>query len=195
MAIIQDPASPNCSAIDGFIVNATQLLDDMSDVNKVASEGYDSIQFMRAKYLPIMTAAQGASPIATKSNNGSSGGKPSPVSLTYSSGPSPTSSTSPSTSKTSEQPEQEPIAASTPNSLFNQFFSQYNVPSPAAPSNAADMDLDKLFSFDPTLYNSDSSADWLTQPMDNGGLDAWPMAYPRLEGETDFGDWKKMLGL
>jgi hypothetical protein len=57
----------------------------------------------------------------------------------------------------------------------------------------ATTDIEKLFNFDSSIYRSDPDATWLTQPID-GGLEAWPLGMPRLEGETDFGDWAKMLG-
>ena len=195
MAIIQDPFSANANVLDRYVVDAMQLLELMSDVNKVALEGLDSIQSMRAKYLQITTTAKGASPIATTSTSGSSQGKISPVSLTYSSGTSPPSSISPLLPFVPVSTQLSSDNAPTPNALFDQFFSQYTGQSPTLSSNAAELDVEKLLNFDPTLYNNDPGAAWLTQPMDNGGLDAWPMGYSRLEGETDIGDWKKMLGL
>lgn len=114
-------------------------------------------------------------------------------------------------------PEEE--AAATPNTLFARFFGGGQVDdasvaaagapaaSPALPSagtaegaalapNGVTMDLDKLFAFDPTFFASDNQAAWMSEPM-VGGLEQWwpPISnYNRLEGESDMGDWKKMLG-
>lgn len=210
MAILQDPGSANASALDQYVRDALALLQRMSVVNKVASEGLETLTFMRSKYLQAMSDARSASPSTQTSSSGL--GRPSPFSLTNSStGPSPdvlqtpplrTQSAGqplPSQSPRNSLPVVQQDNAPTPNTLFNQFISQYAAsPAPVQvqpPVTAtADFNLDKLFAFDPALYEADPNAAWLTQPID-GGLEAWPHAMSRLEGETDFGDWKKMLGL
>lgn len=199
MAIIQAPDSPAASVLDQYVVEAIDTLDRMSSVNKVAVEGHESLLFMRERYLRAIEEA--TSPSTGPSKSSSTSG-PSPASLGYTSastGPSPGSNDpSPKQSSFAPAQPQQPEAAPTPNTLFNQFFSNLSGPSPGASAgdqvmDPATTDIEKLFNFDPTLYSSDPNATWLTQPID-GGLECWPLGMPRLEGETDFGDWAKMLG-
>lgn len=199
MAIIQAPDSPTASILDQYVCEAIEMLDKMSHVNKVAVEGHESLLFIREKYLHAMEEATSPRNTASKSTSASG---PSPASLGYTS-----TSTGPSPQNSDPSPKQKPFApveaqqpetASTPNTLFNEFFSNLSGPSPMPISSdqvmdPATTDMEKLFNFDPTLYSSDPNAAWLTQPID-GGLECWPLGMPRLEGETDFGDWAKMLG-
>lgn len=200
MAIIQEPEGPAARILDQYVLDAIDTLDKMSHVNKVAIEGHESLMFMREKYLRAIEEA--TSPNTTSSKSNSTSG-PSPMSLGYSSvstGPSPLASDGFTSNAHTFAPGhgQQPEAAPTPNTLFNQFFSNLSAPSPVP--NTADQvmdpattDIEKLFNFDPTLYSSDPNATWLTQPID-GGLECWPLGMPRLEGETDFGDWAAQLG-
>lgn len=200
MAIIQAPDSPTATILDQYVCEAIDMLDKMSHVNKVAVEGHESLLFIREKYL---TAIEEATTPSTNGSKSASTNGPSPASLSYTStstGPSPrTSNPSPKQQPFAPaQPVQQAEAAPTPNTLFNQFFSNLSGPSPTPQSSdqamdPATTDIEKLFNFDPTLYSSDPNATWLTQPID-GGLECWPLGMPRLEGETDFGDWAKMLG-
>lgn len=201
MAIIQAPDSPNATILDQYVCEAIEMLDKMSHVNKVAVEGHESLLFIREKYLHAIEEA--TSP-ANSTSKATSASGPSPASLGYtpvsaSTGPSPgTNASSPKQQTFAPADPQQPETAPTPNTLFNQFFSNLSGPSPVPIMNdqvmdPATTDMEKLFNFDPTLYSGDPNATWLTQPID-GGLECWPLGMPRLEGETDFGDWAKMLG-
>lgn len=219
MAVIQDPGSANATAIDSYVSDAIQMLDAMSGVNKVASEGLSTLRYLQSKYTAAINAAKATSPSTVTTHSSMS--KPSPLSLAYSSsGPSPSSasdmqpfgraahsngssgaSTAPTSAYLSTPQYKGPEAAPTPNTLFNQFFNQYNQYSGMTPAAVTQSDpleafsFDKLFNLNPAIYNNDPEAAWLTQPIEGGLAEQWPMTMPRLEGETNFDDWTKSLGL
>jgi hypothetical protein len=177
MAIHQDPFNPNTSVIDSYVQQAMALLERMSPFNKCSQEGYQNLKFMRQKYL-----ARIGSPHFSSSSSIASSRSPPATSFSLSSGASPSSAatsnhTPPIQSLSAPLPEQD--NAPTPNTLFNQFFKDY-----ASPAGTGDY---------PNLFDSsDPQATWMeeTAPVED-----WPSSYTRLEGEQDFSDWSKMLGL
>lgn len=178
MAIHQDPFNPNTSVIDSYVLQGMAMLERMSPFNKCAQEGYGNLKFMRQKYLSRI-----GSPYLSSNNSIASSKSPPPTTFSVSSGTSPSSATTSNytppilSSLSAPPPEQD--NAPTPNTLFNQFFKDY-----ASPAGTAEY---------PNLFeSSDPQATWMSE---TAPVEDWPSSYTRLEGEQDFSDWSKMLGL